>query len=90
MLISAWGHVGELRSRIVSTNTLQIINNKIKTPSSRSPIDTTHLVGFRSMADNINSLVCLSLPRDSEDPDPIISTAVDHINGHEYDGIDND
>ncbi|CAG8562108.1 3845_t:CDS:1, partial [Dentiscutata heterogama] len=49
-----------------------------------------HLVGFRAMADNINKLACLTLPREPENPEPIISIAVDHINDQELDAVDND
>ncbi|CAG8483198.1 24129_t:CDS:2 [Gigaspora rosea] len=42
------------------------------------------------MADNINKLACLTLPRGPEDPDPIISIAVDYINGQEWNAVDND
>ncbi|CAG8447118.1 15142_t:CDS:2 [Dentiscutata erythropus] len=82
--------LNEIRNGVISTNTLQVIDDKIKTPSSRSPIDTTHLVGFRAMANNINKLACLTLPQDPENPEPIISIAIDHINNQECDAIDND
>ncbi|CAG8694016.1 1847_t:CDS:2, partial [Racocetra fulgida] len=47
-------------------------------------------VGFRAMADNINQLACLSLPREPDDPEPSITTAIDHIDNQEYDAIEND
>ncbi|CAG8776988.1 24638_t:CDS:2, partial [Cetraspora pellucida] len=75
----------EICAGIISPMTLQIINDKIKNPSSRSIIDTTHIVGSCAMADNINKLTCLALPLKPDDPEPIISTAIDHINCEEWD-----
>ncbi|CAG8472462.1 5316_t:CDS:2, partial [Dentiscutata heterogama] len=63
------------------------INDKVKIPSSCSSIDIMHLVGFRAMANNINKLACLTLPREPEDPEHIISTAIDY---QEWDAVDND
>ncbi|CAG8468433.1 386_t:CDS:2 [Racocetra fulgida] len=62
---------------------------KIKNLSLCSPTDTTHIVGFRAMADEINKLACLSFPSISQEFEPIISTAIDHINGEEYDPTEN-
>ncbi|CAG8724803.1 10814_t:CDS:1, partial [Gigaspora rosea] len=58
---------------------MQIINNKIKTPSTRSLTDTTYLVGFRAMADNLNKLACLSLPQEYDNSEPFVATAIDLI-----------
>ncbi|CAG8827061.1 4560_t:CDS:1, partial [Dentiscutata erythropus] len=81
--------LNEIRNGTISTNTLQTIDDKIKSLSLRSPIDITHLVGFRAMADNINKLACLTLPREPDVPEPVISTAIDRINGQEWDAVDN-
>ncbi|CAG8709439.1 9564_t:CDS:2, partial [Dentiscutata heterogama] len=78
VLTSAWRHVDEH------------IDDKIKTPLSLSPTDTMHLVGFRAMANNINKLACLTLLREPEDSDPVISTAVDYINSVCFMYLDND
>ncbi|CAG8810498.1 568_t:CDS:1, partial [Racocetra fulgida] len=88
--ITFYNILNEIRNGFISNNTLQTINDKIKSPSSRTPIDITHLVGFCSMADNINKLACLTLPQEPEDPEPIISTAIDHIDNQEWDAVEND
>ncbi|CAG8618617.1 19235_t:CDS:2 [Cetraspora pellucida] len=82
--------LNEIRNGIVSPNTLQTVNNKIRLPSLCSPIDTTHLVGFHSIADNINKLACLTLPRESVDSEPVFLVAVDYINHQEWNVFDND
>ncbi|CAG8754361.1 14705_t:CDS:1, partial [Gigaspora rosea] len=46
--------------------------------------------GFRAMDNNINKLAYLTLPQEPENPKPIISIAIDHINGYEWDAINND
>ncbi|CAG8794230.1 13421_t:CDS:1, partial [Racocetra fulgida] len=66
-----------------------MIEEKVRNPSPRSTTDTTHIVGFRAMADEINKLACSSLPLGPEGLDPTVSIAIDHINGQEYDPYDN-
>ncbi|CAG8728546.1 9016_t:CDS:1, partial [Gigaspora margarita] len=47
---------------------------------SHSVINTIHLVGFHAIADNINKITCLALLLESNDPDPMIVTAIDYVN----------
>ncbi|CAG8798100.1 19007_t:CDS:2, partial [Gigaspora rosea] len=46
--------------------------------------------GFHAIADNINRLTCLLLPRELDDYVPIIATAIDYINNQEYNAEEND
>ncbi|CAG8471758.1 20088_t:CDS:1 [Cetraspora pellucida] len=68
---------------------LQTINNKIRSLSSCTPVDITHLVRFHSIADDINKLACLTLPQGPEDLEPIILIANNHIDNQECDAVEN-
>ncbi|CAG8809429.1 26115_t:CDS:2, partial [Gigaspora margarita] len=81
--------LNEIRNEQISNDIMQIINNKIKTPSTRSPTDTTYLVGFHAIADNLNKLACLSLPQEYNNSELFVTTAIDFINSQEIDPINN-
>ncbi|CAG8774924.1 3224_t:CDS:1, partial [Gigaspora rosea] len=68
---------------------MQIINNKIKTPSTLSPTDTTYLVGFHTIADNLNKLACLSLLQEYDNLELFVATAIDLIDSQEINTINN-
>ena len=81
--------LNEIRNGHITNEIMQIINNKIKTLSTRSPTDTTYLVGFHAMADNLNKLACLSLPQEYDNSEPFVATAIDLIDSQEIDPKNN-
>jgi hypothetical protein len=71
----------ELRFGFLSEKSKQMINEKIKTSQNqRAIINSTHVVGIRNISEQINTLVCQSLPFDDHCSDPIISQAIDTLN----------
>ncbi|CAG8817929.1 8517_t:CDS:1, partial [Racocetra fulgida] len=79
----------EICTRNISPATLQKNEEKIRNPSLQTPINTTHIVSFRSIADNINRIACSFLPFNSDELEPIILIAVDYINNQKYDLAEN-
>ncbi|CAG8475506.1 8873_t:CDS:2, partial [Paraglomus brasilianum] len=58
-----------------------LIQQKLTSPKTAiNAIDTTHLVGYKHLAYNINSSICNALPRDEKYPTPIYFSAEDYMN----------
>jgi Cdc6-like AAA superfamily ATPase len=73
----------EIRLGNISSQTHQLINEKVLSYQNSTSIDTTHICGFRQAANSINNLICGFLPDSENTSSGLISIAVDHINNIE-------
>ena len=71
----------EVRIGQLSEKSKSLIQNKIDSSNFvRTFYETTHVVGLRNTAENINIMICGTLPFDEMCNDAIISTANDMLN----------
>ena len=65
----------------LSSQTIELINEKVLSYQNNTSINTTHICGFRHEANSINNLICGFLPTVENIPTgSLILIAVDHIN----------
>jgi ATP-dependent exoDNAse (exonuclease V) alpha subunit len=70
----------EVRFNQISEETWEKLNEKLNAPSDiSSPLETTHIMGYRYMADTINKAIMNYLPIDELDQ-PFTSFAEDRLN----------
>ena len=71
----------ELRVGQLSEFSRTLIQQKVNASKTVvTAIDTTHVVGYKHLAYNINSSICNALPRNDTHPTPIHSCADDYMN----------
>lgn len=75
----------EIRVGSLSSQSINLINEKVLSyQNSITSTDTTYICGFRDEANSINNLICGYLPIfENISSEPLISVAVDYINGTE-------
>ena len=73
----------EIRLGSISSQTQQLINEKVLSYQNNTSINTTHICGFRHEADSINNLICGFLPTSENTSSGLISIAVDYVNNIE-------
>ena len=74
----------EIRIGNLSSQTIELINEKVLSYQNNTSINTTHICGFRHEADSINNLICGFLPiNENISTGSLISIAIDHINHRE-------
>ncbi|CAG8741964.1 17304_t:CDS:2, partial [Rhizophagus irregularis] len=74
----------EMRVGILSSQTINLINEKVLSYQNNTSINTTYICGFRHEADSINNLICGFLPIfENISSGSLISVAVDYLNNIE-------
>jgi ATP-dependent DNA helicase PIF1 len=74
----------EMRVGILSSQTINLINEKVLSYQNSTSINTTYICGFRHEADSINNLICGFLPIfENISSGSLISVAVDYLNNVE-------
>ena len=72
----------QIRFNQITNETWEKLKSKVVTPSEiRSPLETTHIMGYRHMVDRINEITISYLPIDESDDLSFTSFAQDKLNG---------
>ncbi|CAB5346552.1 unnamed protein product [Rhizophagus irregularis] len=73
-----------MRVGILSSQTINLINEKVLSYQNNTSINTTYICGFRHEADSINNLICGFLPIfENISSGSLMSVAVDYLNNIE-------